>query len=266
MTVCSGVFESLQKGDAVRAEKLGRWAVAYDPGKAEAHRNLGLALAQQGKVVDALHHLVRGTREQATQILSGVLYQTGKLPEAMAVLDYASRWYVRADQWLTYGGIAYADVDAIDVSATARQLEVHTEPAAPTETTGSEEPQAPPAPAQTQTVAEAPVPQPQPQPAEIDRSGVYAAVPAGGTQPEEIERVVPRYPAMARRAGVYGSVVVRGIVRRDGTIDDVEIIKDLPYGLGEAAREAVSQWRFRPATQNGEPVSSRFSVAVTFRP
>ena len=56
-------------------------------------------------------YLVRGTREQATQILSGVLYQSGKLPEAMAVLDYASRWYNRADQWLTYGGIAYAAMD-----------------------------------------------------------------------------------------------------------------------------------------------------------
>jgi tetratricopeptide (TPR) repeat protein len=109
--VATGVFEALQKGDPARAEKLGRWAVAYDPGNAEAHRNLGLALAQQGKVVDAMHHLVRGTHEQATQILSGVLYQTGKLPEAMAVLDYASRWYVRADQWLTYGGIAYAATD-----------------------------------------------------------------------------------------------------------------------------------------------------------
>jgi tetratricopeptide (TPR) repeat protein len=29
----------------------------------------------------------------------------------MAVLDYASRWYVRADQWLTCGGIAYAAMD-----------------------------------------------------------------------------------------------------------------------------------------------------------
>lgn len=109
--VAAGVFESLQKGDPARAEKLARWAVAYDPENEEAHRNLGLALAMQGKVVDALVHLVKGTREQATQILSGVLYQAGKLPEAMAVLDYASRWYVRADQWLTYGGIAYAAMD-----------------------------------------------------------------------------------------------------------------------------------------------------------
>jgi tetratricopeptide (TPR) repeat protein len=105
----------------MRGEKLARWAVAYDPRNAEAHRNLGLALAMQGKVTESLAHLVRGTREQATQILSGVLYQNGKLPEAMAVLDYASRWYVRADQWLTYGGIAYA---AMDNPRTARAYQV----------------------------------------------------------------------------------------------------------------------------------------------
>jgi tetratricopeptide (TPR) repeat protein len=124
--VAAGVFESLQKGDAVRGEKLARWAVAYDPQNSEAHRNLGLALAMQGKVVDALAHLVKGTHEQATQILSGVLYQHGKQPEAMAVLDYASRWYVRADQWLTYGGIAYAAMDnprTVKAYALAYQLD-----------------------------------------------------------------------------------------------------------------------------------------------
>jgi protein TonB len=160
-------------------------------------------------------------------------------------------------------GIAYADVDAIDVAVTQRQLEVRNEPPAPTETTASAEPQAPPAPTETQTVAPEVVPQPAP--AQVDRSGVYAAVPAGGTQPEEVDRVVPRYPAIARRAGVQGAVVVRGIVRRDGTIDDVEIIKDLPYGLGESARGAVMQWRFRPATVHGEPIDVYYTVTVNFR-
>lgn len=109
--VAAGVFAALQAREPARAEKLGRWAVAFDPSNAEAHRNLGLALAQQGKIPEALVHLVRGTREQATQILAGVLSQRDKLPDAMAVLDYASRWYVRADQWLTYGGIAYTAMD-----------------------------------------------------------------------------------------------------------------------------------------------------------
>ncbi|HEY4056406.1 MAG TPA: hypothetical protein VGM39_07345 [Kofleriaceae bacterium] len=105
------MFQSLQSGDAVRAERIGRWLVAYDPTNAEAHRNLGLALAMQGKAADALVHLVRATPEQATQIVSGVLHQAQHTAEAMTLLDYASRWYVRAEQWLTFGGVAYAAMD-----------------------------------------------------------------------------------------------------------------------------------------------------------
>src|SRR5204863_19878 len=76
---------------------------------------------------------------------------------------------------------------------------------------------------------------------------------------------VPAYPPAARRAGIAGPVVVRGIVRRDGTIDNVEIIRDLPYGLGESARRAVSRWRFRPATFAGEPIDVYYTVTVNFK-
>ena len=108
---------AVQAGAPARAVQLGRWAVACDPDNAEAHRNLGLAFAQQGMVPDAIHHLVRATRDQALQLTSGVLYQSGRLVEAMAVLAYASRWYVRADQWLAYGGIAYGAGDNAQTTA-----------------------------------------------------------------------------------------------------------------------------------------------------
>lgn len=162
--------------------------------------------------------------------------------------------------------VAYADVDAINVTATgAPQLDVRTTSTSTrTETTEAAPP--PTATEQaTETEAPAPLPVPQPVPARADRSGVYAAVPPGGTQPDEIDRVVPRYPMGARAAGIEGPVVIRGIVRRDGTIDNVQIIKDLPYGLGDAARQAVSQWRFRPATVNGEPIDVYYTVTVNFR-
>jgi len=121
----------------------------------------------------------------------------------------------------------------------------------------------------TETTASVPqpiTPQPvAPMPATIDTNAVFAAVPAGGTQPEEIDRVVPRYPAAARAANVSGRVVIRGIVRKDGTIDNVEVLKDLSFGLGEAAREAVQRWRFRPATYRGEPIDVYYTVTVNFR-
>jgi TonB family protein len=157
--------------------------------------------------------------------------------------------------------IAYADVDAIDVSsAGTRQVEVHTDTTATesAQATASAEP--PPA-----TESQPPVEPPQQVPVAADNGGVYSAVPAGGTQPEETDRVVPRYPMVARRAGIQGPVVVRGIVRRDGTIDNVEVIKDLPFGLGEAARDAVSEWHFRPATYRGDPIDVYYTVTVNFR-
>ncbi|HEV8659982.1 MAG TPA: TonB family protein [Thermoanaerobaculia bacterium] len=151
--------------------------------------------------------------------------------------------------------IAYADIDNVDVTASGLpQLNVATTSAPPTETVAP-----PPA---------TPTPAPEPAPtaaAPAADVGIYSAVPAGGTQPEEIERVIPRYPTLARQANVGGSVVIRGVVRKDGSIDNVEIIKDLPYGLGEAAKEAVERWRFRPATYRGEPIDVYYTVTVNFR-
>lgn len=162
--------------------------------------------------------------------------------------------------------IAYASVDAIDVSASGTQLDVKTSSAEPPPSATDTASTMPPDVAQTDTAVPEPEPASAPQPEPVERTtGVYTSVPPGGTQPRELDRAVPRYPAAARRAGVQGPVVVRGIVRRDGTIDNVEIIKDLPYGLGEEARRAVSRWRFRPATVNGEPIDVYYTVTVNFR-
>jgi TonB family protein len=161
--------------------------------------------------------------------------------------------------------VAYASVDAVDVTASgAPQLDVQTASIAPTDTATATLPPI------TDTIATEPPPLPEPEPMRpsepMERStGVYSAVPPGGTQPEEIDRVMPRYPPVARRRGVGGKVVVRGIVRRDGTIDNVEIIQDLELGLGEEARRAVSQWRFRPATYRGEPIDVYYTVTVNFK-
>jgi TonB family protein len=173
----------------------------------------------------------------------------------------------------TGSAVAYADVDAVDVSASgSRQLEVRSGEgvSAPTNTTGSAQ-ETPAQPAET-VAKMPPLPPPEESPrtqtlasATPDRTGVYAAVPSDGTQPLEIDRAIPIYPTMARRVGAGGSAVIRGIVRRDGAIDEVEIVKDLPYGMGEAAREAVRRWRFRPATYRGEPIDVYYTVTVNFR-
>jgi tetratricopeptide (TPR) repeat protein len=124
------LFEALEAGEPVRAEKLGRLAVALDPDSAEAQRNLGLALAQQGKLPEALHHLALGVPEQATEILCGVLDQSGRLAEASAVRAYASRWLGSAPSTGATGDAAagaprppvFELLEAGDAAAAAAQL------------------------------------------------------------------------------------------------------------------------------------------------
>jgi len=197
----------------------------------------------------------------------GIFYPLiGELPESTDVKVYTrDHDFYAIDHVDT---VAYAAIDTISVRAArgTPQLDVATgtstaaptETAAPMETVPPETASIPP----TETVAQPPASLPPPEP---PSGGVYAAVPPGGTQPEEVDRVIPRYPAGARAAGTAGPVVIRGIVRRDGTIDDVEIIKDLPNGLGEAALDAVRRWRFRPATFHGEPIDVYYTVTVNFR-
>jgi TonB family protein len=226
-------------------------------------------LEQQRRIkrYEAIRHLppLQGVATDRTQLYAGpgIFYPLmGEIADGTQVVVYTRDHDFYAID--NNQGVAYASVDAIDVSASgSHQFDVATASAAPTETTGTFAPQATDTTStEVPVIPEAAPPAPEP----VERAtGVYSAVPPGGTQPEEVDRVIPRYPAGARRAGVGGAVVVRGIVRRDGTIDNVEIIKDLPQGLGEEARRAVSRWRFRPATYRGEPIDVYYTVTVNFR-
>jgi protein TonB len=82
--------------------------------------------------------------------------------------------------------------------------------------------------------------------------------------PVALYRPVPEYPELARRARVEGVVVLEAVIDRLGNVVDVEIVRDLRLGCGEAAREAVRSWRYEPAMLNGRPVSVRMTVTVRF--
>ena len=74
----------------------------------------------------------------------------------------------------------------------------------------------------------------------------------------------PHYPEEARHARVQGVVILRTIIDTDGNVTDVKVLKRLPSGLTEAAVEAVSSWRFKPATLEGRPVAVYYLVTVSF--
>ncbi len=82
--------------------------------------------------------------------------------------------------------------------------------------------------------------------------------------PERVHYVEPRYPEIARVTRTHGIAIVQATVDKQGDVVDVKIIKDLAMGLGDAAAEAVAQWKFEPATLNGKPVAVYYSLTVRF--
>ena len=85
------------------------------------------------------------------------------------------------------------------------------------------------------------------------------------TMPSVIYKVDPEYTEEAHSAKIEGAVVLSVVVGADGLAHDVSIIKSLNPGLDRNAAVVIQQWRFAPATRNGEPVAVRATIEVNFR-
>ena len=78
-----------------------------------------------------------------------------------------------------------------------------------------------------------------------------------------IHRVQPDYPLPARSARIQGEVVLAAIIGKDGSIQNLHVLKGHPM-LVKAALDAVQQWRYRPYVLNGDPVEVETQVTVNF--
>ena len=90
--------------------------------------------------------------------------------------------------------------------------------------------------------------------------------PGSGIDPPRLLREVKAdYTEEARRRSIAGEVVLEIVVRRDGSVGDVRVLKGLGGGLNDRAVQAVRQWRFAPGRRQGAPVDVVVEVAVEFR-
>jgi TonB family protein len=74
----------------------------------------------------------------------------------------------------------------------------------------------------------------------------------------------PNYTEQARLAGVEGTAVVYAEIRKDGSPENLRILRSLGFGLDEEAIRAVRQWRFEPDPE-GELGRVATYVPVRFR-
>ena len=79
-----------------------------------------------------------------------------------------------------------------------------------------------------------------------------------------LQKVLPNYPEQAVKARLQGAVVLQAWIGRDGTIQDLKLVRGSLL-LGQAAYRAVKQWRYQPYLVNGRAVEAETFVTVDFR-
>ena len=85
------------------------------------------------------------------------------------------------------------------------------------------------------------------------------------SSPVPVRKVDPKYPPTLINAHVEGEVVLYAIIRRDGSVDSIQLLKGVDPQLDQNAMEAFSRWKFRPATLNGASVDLETVVHIPFR-
>ena len=78
-----------------------------------------------------------------------------------------------------------------------------------------------------------------------------------------LRKVEPRYPEIAVRMGIQGTVVIKALISRDGTVERPQVMSGQAF-LAAAAMDAVKEWRYRPYYLNGQPVEVETQITVNF--
>lgn len=81
--------------------------------------------------------------------------------------------------------------------------------------------------------------------------------------PNLIRKVEPEYPALAREARIWGTVVIECVIDQNGDVTQLKLVSGHPL-LVQAAFDAVKQWKYSPTLLNGKPVAVEMHVYVTF--
>ncbi len=87
----------------------------------------------------------------------------------------------------------------------------------------------------------------------------------GVRPPKALYTPQPEYDDAARKTKLSGTVLLSILVTKEGLTRDVKVVRSLSPGLDKKSIQAVSQWTFRPATKDGEPVAVQLDVETSFR-
>ena len=89
----------------------------------------------------------------------------------------------------------------------------------------------------------------------------------GGTLsgPDLLQKVDPKYPPELIKQHVQGEVILYAIIRKDGSVDSIQLVRGVEPELDRNAMEALAHWKFRPGTRDGTPIDMETVAHIPFR-
>lgn len=109
-----------------------------------------------------------------------------------------------------------------------------------------------------------PVPEPEPQPEPMEEPEPAPVIPPS-TDAYELKNPAPAYPQLSKKLKEEGTVTLKILVKADGKVAKVEIIKSSGFRrLDNAAISAFKRWHFSPATQGGIAIDYSYEIDFEF--
>jgi protein TonB len=99
----------------------------------------------------------------------------------------------------------------------------------------------------------------------VDGNPGAAAVYMPNADASELNNPKPPYPAISRRLGEQGRVILKACVSSTGGIDSLNLIKSSGFDrLDRIALETVQRWKFIPARRGQQPVAMCYQLPIQF--
>jgi TonB family protein len=83
-------------------------------------------------------------------------------------------------------------------------------------------------------------------------------------EPAPLHKVDPKYPPTLMAEHVEGEVILYAVIRRDGSVDGIQVVRGIDPQLDGNAVRALAQWKFRPAERQGQPVDLEAIVHIPY--
>jgi protein TonB len=91
------------------------------------------------------------------------------------------------------------------------------------------------------------------------------ATPSASKPVSTLKMIPPIYPKNQRQKGIGGKVLIEAMVDATGKVTSAKVIESPDPAFSESALKAVHQWVFNPATKDGQPISSKVQIPISFK-